>query len=72
MFSIMRRGLRRDIGALQGKTNVVALEPAGQALGAMGQNPMALEKAPFVVKAAYESTLDWLEREGRDRFVGLF
>ncbi len=72
MFSIMRRGLWRDIGALQGTTNVVALEPSGAALRAMGQNPMALEKSPLVVKAAYESTLGWLERGGHERFVGLF
>lgn len=71
MFSIMRRALRRDIGELSTGTKVVALEPSEDALRVMGRNPMAIERAPVVVKAAYETTLSWLEREGRERFVGV-
>jgi NTE family protein len=72
MFSIMQWALWRDIGELSPGTKVVALEPSEDALRVMGRNPMAVEKAPGVVSAAYQSTLGWLEREGRDRFVGLF
>jgi NTE family protein len=73
MFSLMRGLLRREVGALSRDTKVIALEPTGEALAAMGSNPMAAERAPFVAKVAYETTRRALEQEvAKGRFASVF
>ncbi len=72
MFSLMRGLLRREVQALARDTPVIALEPTPEVLAAMGPNPMAIDRAPIVVKLAYETTRRALEQGAKDRFLSVF
>lgn len=73
MYSVMRKRLWRKIRKLERHRPVVALEPSREVMAAMGKNPMAIERAPYVARIAYESTLRELETAAaRERFVGAF
>jgi NTE family protein len=61
MFTPMRALLWRELRNLGRRTPVTVFEPRGAALRTMGLNPMATERAPAVVHAAFESTLRDLE-----------
>ncbi len=40
---------------------MIAFEPRGEALSAMGRNPMALERSAAVARAAFEATVREME-----------
>ena len=66
MFTAVQGLLRLEMRRLYPHAPVVAIEPREHARAVMGLNPMALERAPDVARAAYESTLRALdEREVR-------
>lgn len=55
MFAPMRALLRAEIRRL--RVPVVAFEPRGEALLAMGNNPMRIERSAAVARAAFEAAL---------------
>lgn len=58
MFTAMRLLLRAEIRRLVARgTPVVTFEPQGEALDAMGLNPMVMARSPRVVEAAYRTAL---------------
>jgi NTE family protein len=62
MFAPMRALLRAEMRRFRRRgTQVVAFEPRGGALRAMGLNPMAVERSAVVTRAAYEATRRELE-----------
>jgi NTE family protein len=61
MFAPMRALLRFEMRRIRGTVPVVAFEPRGDALRAMGNNPMALERSAAVTRAAFETTLRELD-----------
>ena len=65
MILPMRALLLREIRRLAQEVPVFAFEPRPAALRAMGRNPMAVERAPEVTRAAYASTLEDLESPRR-------
>jgi NTE family protein len=63
MFAPMRVLLGAETRRLRREgIPVVALEPRGATLGAMGFNPMALERAALVARHAYEDALREVDR----------
>lgn len=65
MFGVMRSLLRAEMRRAGRKVPVVAFEPRGDALAAMGNNPMAIERSAAVARAAFETTLR--EMEGAEK-----
>ncbi len=61
MFRFMRGLLSREVQRLARRVPVVCFEPKGQALKAMGNNPLIVQRAPAVAKAAFETTLAELD-----------
>jgi NTE family protein len=56
MFRAMRWLLRAEVRRLRERgTEVVVFEPEGEALQAMGNNPMVMARSPQVVDAAYRT-----------------
>ena len=56
MFAPMRALLRAEIRRFYRAAPMIAFEPRGAALEAMGRNPMAIERSADVARAAYETT----------------
>lgn len=66
LFAMERRRLERRVP-------VLTIEPTGEALAAMGRNPMDGARAPSVVRAAFEATQRALDgAEARARLRGTF
>ncbi len=66
LFAVAQKRLERRLP-------VLAIQPSGEALVAMGRNPMDLARAPFVVEAAFATTLRALDQpEARARLRGVF
>jgi NTE family protein len=63
MFGALRALLARDVARLTRRgVRVVTVEPRRECLRAMGANPMVLERAPAVARAAYRETLGEVRR----------
>jgi NTE family protein len=63
MFAPMRALLHAELWRLRKRgTPVIAFEPRGSALRAMGLNPMAVERSADVARQAYETTRRDLDR----------
>lgn len=71
MFAPLRALLRAEIRRVHGKVPVLTFEPRGEALAAMGRNPMAIERSARVARAAFETTLQDIERDEQRLFGSL-
>jgi NTE family protein len=61
MFGAMSALLRLELRQLGRSVPVLVFEPRAEALVAMGRNPMDVERAPAVVRAAYRTAMRHLE-----------
>lgn len=73
MFRPMRGLLRAEMRRLRDAgTPVVAFEPAGESLDAMGLNPMDMGRSARVVDAAYRTALRQIEHPAKRRLRDFF
>jgi NTE family protein len=71
MISPMRFLLGKEVRRLRARgKRVVVFEPEGEALSAMGRNPMDVTRAPEVARATHRAMLRRLERPSTRRILG--
>ncbi|NUO47279.1 MAG: patatin-like phospholipase family protein [Polyangiaceae bacterium] len=71
MFAPMRALLWNEIRKLKRHVPVVTFEPKGEALDAMGLNPMDISRAPRVAKVAYECAMRDIQIRGPNVWASL-
>ncbi len=71
MFGAMRALFGAEVRRVGRKVPVVAFEPWGEALAAMGNNPMAIDRSADVARAAFDTTLRELDRPDKRGLHGL-